>query len=399
MRGRPLVSVIVPAYNAERYIADALASVLGQTCQDVEIIVVDDGSTDATADIVGTVAAGDPRVRLVEQPNGGVARARNSALALARGEFVAPLDADDLWYPDKLRAQVTRFHESGSPLGMVYSWWVGIDRSGRIRGSSFPTRVEGDLFLDLVFTNFLCASGSLIKRSVLLDVGGWDPSLRERGGEGCEDWDLWLRIADRCHVGCAPGFYTAYRQTPAGMSTNTVAMERSYQMVVERARELRDIPEPVLRWSRGAFYGYLSSTSYSGGGYLETVRHLAQMVLSDPVYLGTRHFVRLSTKSVALATAVALAQLGVPGLRRWLQRRLRRSRNKVPTYTLEVVEHNWAEETRPVPWIGQRRVFGKVQERRWRRLHPQDRVEPLQALTSLPLFGDACPSELPASFE
>src|SRR5262245_43574539 len=102
----PSASVIIPAYNAGRWIARTLQSAQNQTLTQIEIIVVDDGSTDDTADIVRSAMNEDPRIILIQQPNRGVASARNSGIAAARSEFVAPLDADDLWHPERLKRHV-----------------------------------------------------------------------------------------------------------------------------------------------------------------------------------------------------------------------------------------------------------------------------------------------------
>ena len=114
-----LVSVLVPAYNAASTIAETLASALAQTHESLEIIVVDDGSSDNTAAVVEDFSARDSRVIFVRQTNGGVASARNAALSMARGSFVAPLDADDLWHPEKISRQMRRLAEAGSATGVA----------------------------------------------------------------------------------------------------------------------------------------------------------------------------------------------------------------------------------------------------------------------------------------
>src|SRR4051794_20063688 len=127
-----LVSVIVPVHNGAEHLGVALESALMQTHQNLEIIAVDDGSTDSTLSILENYAARDARVRVFTQPNGGVARARNRAIAESRGEFIAPLDADDLWQPTKITRQLHRLIEAGDETGFVYSWWVWIDDSGAV---------------------------------------------------------------------------------------------------------------------------------------------------------------------------------------------------------------------------------------------------------------------------
>ena len=128
----PLVSVIVPAYNAARYIRQALESVCTQTYRDIEVIVVDDGSRDETPAIVEEFATSDPRVRLLLQNNAGVGAARNMGLRQAQGVYIAPIDADDIWHPGKLEAQVACMEAHGPETGLVYCWTNIIDSEGRL---------------------------------------------------------------------------------------------------------------------------------------------------------------------------------------------------------------------------------------------------------------------------
>ncbi|HRF08147.1 MAG TPA: glycosyltransferase family A protein, partial [Xanthobacteraceae bacterium] len=125
--GRNLISVIVPAYNAGRYIGRCLASAGGQTYRDIEVIVVDDGSTDDTVERVREAMVADPRVHLVQTDRGGVSRARNLAIARARGDLIAPLDADDLWTRDKLERQLALLSKASINTGVVYCGAAGID--------------------------------------------------------------------------------------------------------------------------------------------------------------------------------------------------------------------------------------------------------------------------------
>ena len=123
----PLISVIVPAYNAEIFIRRTLDSILAQTYTNIEILVVDDGSQDRTAEIVESFVEKDSRVTLLKQKNAGVATARNLAIEKSRGEYIAPIDADDIWYPQKLEKQVQCMLEADQSIGLVYAWSVRID--------------------------------------------------------------------------------------------------------------------------------------------------------------------------------------------------------------------------------------------------------------------------------
>jgi len=182
----PRVSVIIPAYNAERYLGEALDSVMAQTWRDIEVVVVDDGSTDGTQEIVRGYG---PPVRLLEQANAGPAAARNRGVREAEGELVAFLDSDDLWLPEKLALQVPLFDAEGR-VALVYC------KAERMTGDGTPIptpahpRPTGDVFLALLGRNHCPTSGVVVRRDVFLRFGGFPEDM-----VWAEDWHLWLRIA------------------------------------------------------------------------------------------------------------------------------------------------------------------------------------------------------------
>ena len=139
---KPLVSVIIPAFNAAEYIRQTLNSVLAQTYQAMEVIVVDDGSSDATGAIVEEFVKKDARVQLVRQSNAGVGAARNTAIRMARGEYIAPLDADDIWFPEKLEKQVACMEQCGEETGLVYCWSTLVDKHGGFVSDCHPDSLK-----------------------------------------------------------------------------------------------------------------------------------------------------------------------------------------------------------------------------------------------------------------
>jgi glycosyltransferase involved in cell wall biosynthesis len=184
----PLVSVLIPVYNARRYVRDAIESVQAQTFEDWEAIVVDDGSADGGGLVAREMAANDKRVRVHEQENAGPAAARNAALRLASGEFVAFLDADDLWLPGKLERQLSFWRE-----GLVYSDAYIIDSSGtRGRIGAHAPFARGEVFETLVERNFVPTLTVLVPRQLVVDNGCFNESRRMLR---CDDYDLWLRLA------------------------------------------------------------------------------------------------------------------------------------------------------------------------------------------------------------
>lgn len=359
----PLVSIIIPAYNAEATIGEALASALAQTYAALEVIIVDDGSGDRTAEIVEEVAARDRRVTLLRQQNRGVAAARNRAIEHARGEYIAPLDADDVWAPEKLAAQVQRMEQGGAAMGMVYSWWIGLDPDGTPTLATTPWDVEGDVYETLLYMNFIGnASVPLFRRSALEQVGLYDARLREQGGQGCEDWDLSLRVAERFHVGVAPGYHVGYRTVPGSMSFNCDTMAESYRLVVEAVRRQQpDIPPELFRWSRGNFFTYLANMSYAENNHWEALRWVVRAAWVDPAALLSSYTVRLGLKS--LLRVVAQPLLGGRSVPR--KDGARRAKDAPADLVEEAVR-------RGLPWTSWK-PYDRVYGRRWRLIRNRDR--------------------------
>jgi glycosyltransferase involved in cell wall biosynthesis len=190
-----LVSVIMPAYNAGRHIAESIESVQAQTFGDWELIVVDDGSADNTREVVERFADADARVRYVYRPNGGQAAARNTGLGEAKGDLIAFLDADDLWLPEKLEAQLAVLEETGVEL--VYTDGYIFNDEGPVspeeRFHILPGEARGvEMFRTLFASNRIGTLSVLVKREALDAVGLFDEN---RAYQNCEDYDLWMRLA------------------------------------------------------------------------------------------------------------------------------------------------------------------------------------------------------------
>jgi glycosyltransferase involved in cell wall biosynthesis len=238
----PLVSVVVPAFNAANTIAETLRSISQQTYSALEIVVVDDGSTDETADIAWR--HGDPRLRVVAKANGGVASARNAGIRNSHGAFVAFIDADDLWHPTKIAKQLPVLLAGGADMALVYAPFRLIDGDGRVLSSPHKYGVNGWVIHRHFYSN-LVGNGSalLVRRSVLEEFGGFDSWLLEQGAEGCEDLLLQLRIATRYRFGEVSEYLVGYRRLPDNMSSNTDQMIRSGMLAVNKAlSECRHIP-------------------------------------------------------------------------------------------------------------------------------------------------------------
>ncbi len=300
-----MVTVLVPAHNAARWLPPTLKSACSQTLQAIEILVVDDGSKDDTAAVVEALASVDPRIRLIRQANAGVGAARNTAILAARGKYLAPLDADDIWYPEKLELQVRAMEEGGESRGLVYCWSEKIDSEGRKITDAHPFEIEGSVVDLLILRNFIGnASSPMFRASALAETGLYLTRDEQGGAQGCEDWDLSIRVAEHHEVAVVRQTLVGYRQVEDCMSLNVEGMSRSYGLVMDRARSRNPgLPSKVFRWSAGNFHGYLVSKCYLWGNYRGCLRSICRAIVADP-RLGMSHkFHMMGLKSlVRLAT-------------------------------------------------------------------------------------------------
>lgn len=263
----PLVSVILPVYNGAEYVALAIDSALSQTYLNLEVLAIDDGSVDGSLSILQLYAEKDSRVRVLHQSNQGVAKARNKGIEQARGELIAPLDADDLWQPSKIARQVQCLLQAGSEAGLVYCWWVWIDGGGIILDRSPRWTVQGSAFEALLQVNFTGnASVPLFWKRCVVEVGGYDTSLAAAQAGGCEDWELVLRIADRYEIAVVPEILLGYRRVTGSMSTACDTMWRSKKLVLRQMRNLKhDVSKEVWKMSDRQFAMYLAGLSFWSG--------------------------------------------------------------------------------------------------------------------------------------
>lgn len=236
-----LVTVIVPAYNAAATIDETLRSVRAQSYASLEIIVVDDGSVDSTAQIVERHAQADARVVLIRHPaNQGVAAARNTAIAAAKGDLIAPIDADDLWHPRKIEKQVAAMRRGGSKVGLVYTWSALLDEQSRVTALAGQYLYQGNVLTCVCECNMVGnGSSPLMRADVIRQVGGYDSSLVGLDAQGCEDWALYLAVAESFEFAVVPEYLTGYRALPTSMSTDYEQMWRSFCAVEAKARARR----------------------------------------------------------------------------------------------------------------------------------------------------------------
>ena len=241
----PLISIIVPCYNAAGTLPATVQSALAQTYPRIEIILVDDGSTDDTSAVMAALAAQDDRITVLSQENAGVAAARNLGIAAARGDFIATLDADDLWAPEKLEAQMRCF--SDPDVGVVYTWFEHIDENDRVFSGGFHFEFSGDVFEQLCAIDFIGnGSNALTRAHLMRDVGGYDTALRARGAEGCEDWKIALLLAERTRFAVVPRALLGYRLTWNNMSSQFRKFTRSAEIVIDEFSTRHPKVAPIL---------------------------------------------------------------------------------------------------------------------------------------------------------
>jgi glycosyltransferase involved in cell wall biosynthesis len=241
------MSVIIPAYNAERTILATIASVQQQTFSEWELIVINDGSTDRTLELLNSVE--DPRLKSFSYSNGGLPVARNRGISHATGKFIAFLDADDLWTPDKLELQLAALQQHPE-AGVAYSWTYFMDEQGGPSYAEGSRLYEGNVYAELLVNNFLHnGSNPLIRKEAIESVGEFDPTLKS-----CEDWDFYLRLAARWPFVLVPKPQIIYRQSSGAMSSKVEIMEQTSLIVLERA--FRAAP-PELQYLKSQSFAWI----------------------------------------------------------------------------------------------------------------------------------------------
>jgi glycosyltransferase involved in cell wall biosynthesis len=249
----PNVSVIIPVYNSMAYLPQALESVIQQTYQDFEVLIIDDGSTDQIKSWSQTLS--DPRIHFFSQSNQGISAARNTGLQEAKGRYISFLDADDIWQPKKLIKQLEQL-ESDPDIGLSYTWAVSIDPKGQILGRIFNGSLKRQAWSQLVVRNAIpSASVAVVRRSCLEKIGGFDTDLSH-----VNDRDMWLRIAKDYEVACVPEVLVLKRQHAHNVSRNWRAIEQASKQVLEKAFSSPppDLKEDELHSLQKASYAQLN---------------------------------------------------------------------------------------------------------------------------------------------
>lgn len=282
-----------------RYLPETLDNVLQQTYENFEVIIVNDGSIDNIKDWFTSVV--DNRVKLISQENKGLAGARNTGINNAQGDYIAFLDADDLWEPTKIEKQV-KLLDNNPEVGLVYTGVAIIDSQGIPTGRIVQGKAEGYIWKELTQKNFVeSGSVAMVRRNCFETVGNFDCHLRSF----VEDWDMWLRIAVDYPFKVVKEPLVYYRQHPNSASKNWDAMEKSFEIVIEKTFKtaLNELQ-------------YLKSQSY---GLANFVLAWKPLQTQNPDYQKAIHFqkkaleyypkLRFSKENIRLSLAIFLMQL------------------------------------------------------------------------------------------
>jgi len=275
------ISVVTPCYNAERFVGQTIQSVLDQTYQDFEIIVVDDGSTDGSPRIIE--GFGDPRIRLIFQANGGPAKARNTGVRAATGEFLAFLDADDLALPHRFTSQLAVL-EIDPQLSVVGSGYVWIDENGVELPWPHHSWQHAPDLNDLASWLVDCPfvpSATMLRRQAWEDVGGFDEELI-----GPEDWNFWMRLVVTGHrMTWQQEVVCLYRRSASSLSENAGRMSVNSPEALRRVLVRPDFPPSLLPLGqKGLAIRHLDGTKrlYRSGMWEQGKASLEQAILLDP---------------------------------------------------------------------------------------------------------------------
>jgi glycosyltransferase involved in cell wall biosynthesis len=282
----PDISIVIPAYNVSSYIGAAVQSALGQSDVELEVIVVNDGSTDDTAAVLSCFH--DHRLRVIRQINKGLSAARNTGIEAASGRYIGFLDGDDIWHEGKA-AEHVRAMDKNPDIDLSYSWWQLIGENGLpLEGKDFSVpacRLLGGLtFEGLLLENFVGnGSNAICRTEAIVNVGGFDPRLRS-----CEDVDAWLRVATlrERNIMLVPQILTSYRIRDGQMTADWRRMKGGCDLVLEKARSLS--PERVSRiepWIRATTSRFLAYIAYQDGDYPSAWKLLREAFASAPALL------------------------------------------------------------------------------------------------------------------
>jgi glycosyltransferase involved in cell wall biosynthesis len=278
----PKVSVVITCYNYGLYVSEAIESVLDQTFKDFEVIVIDDGSTDDTL-LVMEQYRSYQEIRYIRQENQGQPKAKNRGIAESKGEFVAFLDADDIWLPEKLELQLQLFINPSVGVGYTRRYWI--DPSGKVIKGNERTLRRGNILNYIFIDNFVCFSSSMVRRGLLTTAGGFDETIPMG-----IDYDLWVRLASRCQFDYVDRPLVKYRTGHANLSRNTVKRYECAEKIMRKnladsqVRKEMSWWVPRLAWADT--WKNKGNAARSLGNYLDAALLYVRALTNYPLFAG-----------------------------------------------------------------------------------------------------------------
>jgi len=274
----PDLSVVIPAFNVEKFILETIKSVQNQTYENIEIIVVNDGSTDRTSEVLDEVS-GDPRIKVISQKNTGLPGARNSGIRFSRGKYVGFLDGDDRWAKDKVEKHLN-FLENNSEFDITFSWFKVIDQNGVDTGRRGKNHLYNIELENLIERNL---TGVIARKTAVEKAGMFDESLR-----AVEDLDMWLRIAQlrKGNMYCIHEPLYEYRLHDGQMTKDWKRLRVNWEKVIEKIR--KNIPErikPIERKGRALQQRYCAKLAYESKDFAGARNCLYHAFISYPLII------------------------------------------------------------------------------------------------------------------
>lgn len=318
----PVVSVVIPTYNSSWLIGRTLQSVMHQTLRDIEIIVIDDGSTDDLTAILAPYADSDDRIRVVHQENRGLAGARNRGIVEARAALIAPIDADDLWHPEYLQACVEALGRVPSaPFAFAYSF--RIDQDDLLFPYVVPRTPPRHDFVGLLSVNSVgCGSAAVFRAEALVQAGKFDEEMGKAGLHGAEDWKLILQLSKQATPVLVPRHLVGYRFIATSMSqTNPIRQLRAIHDVIHYiASRYPDVSKRTLRDGATMMTAWLLPAFARNGHFLIFFKYAFKAYVLNPLWffnplLRQAHLQRLQISLRGLLDIVGLKKTRVTHLR------------------------------------------------------------------------------------
>jgi glycosyltransferase involved in cell wall biosynthesis len=281
----PLVSIVIPAYNVAPYICEAVYSALEQTLSNIEVIVVDDGSTDFTPKILHDIkcAYDDPRLRIVSQENGGLSAARNTGIRNAHGAFIGFLDGDDIWAPEKAKLQVGMML-ADETIGISFSHSEFLTEDGRRTGSILIAEKTQPSLHDMIRRNHVGDGSSPIVRRKCFEIAG----LFREELQSCEDYEMWCRILwlTPYRAQLLPMPLTFYRLRESSLSFNSAKFVENADRAIGCLRDtMTKLPQRVIRTGHAEHYRIAAWKAVSSGRHMDALRLLTRAILLHPMLL------------------------------------------------------------------------------------------------------------------